>query len=351
MSQGRTVTKVVVTSWWACLLLWGALVSYATMKAPRDQFAWDCFGYQLYLPATFIHHDPFLRDLSWVEEARIANNSSGTLYQVSTFEDGSRVIKYPIGLAVTWLPWFLLGHGVAWIIGTAADGYSWPYQLCVSAGVFCYLLLGLFALRAVLLRIFNERVVVVALTLVVLGTNVVGQIITDLTMPHLTLFAVQCGVLYQTVRWYEGRRWMNAIALGLLLGLAALIRPTEIICVLIPLLWGVTSGLGTHIRTACRYWQQWVTIGAVILLVGFIQLLYWKSATGHWFVDPYNNPAEGLDFLSPYTSNFLFSYRKGWLLYTPIMVLGVLGLVLLPRKWKQASVADHAGVGLCLRYK
>ena len=313
------------------------MVVNIALTPPRNLFAWDCFGYHLYLSATVIHDDPFIHDLAWVEEARLKNDAAGTLYMVTSLEDGTRVIKCAIGLAVSWTPWFFMGHGLAWLTGAPMDGYTWPYQVCVAAGVLVYLLLGLLALRAVLVRYFADGTAALALVFVTIGTNLIVQVNTDLTMPHLTLFAIQCGVLYHTMHWYELRRWKNAIALGVLIGMAALIRPTEVIVVLLPMLWGIAGNFFGHVRSVFKNLLQWATIGALIFLVGSIQLLYWKGATGHWMVDPYTNPAEGLDFNSPHTMNFLFSYRKGWLLYTPMMLFALLGLFWLHRHFRAAA--------------
>jgi hypothetical protein len=54
-------------------------------------------------------------------------------------------------------------------------------------------------------------------------------------------------------------------------------------------------------------------------------MLYWKIYAGSFIFNSYNNPGEGLDLLSPHTIDVLFSFRKGWLIYTPIMVLAIIG--------------------------
>jgi hypothetical protein len=45
-----------------------------------------------------------------------------------------------------------------------------------------------------------------------------------------------------------------------------------------------------------------------------------------------NNAGEGFDWFTPYTADFLFSFRKGWLLYTPIMLFAVIGLFIWRKK-------------------
>lgn len=66
---------------------------------------------------------------------------------------------------------------------------------------------------------------------------------------------------------------------------------------------------------------------AIVMCCAMPQLIYWKVATGHFFTNSYANHGEGLDFLTPHTWSFLFSFRKGWFVYTPIMLLAVVGLI------------------------
>ena len=62
------------------------------------------------------------------------------------------------------------------------------------------------------------------------------------------------------------------------------------------------------------------------LLIVFIQSLLWKLQTGHFTVDSY--PGEVFHFSHPHPIDFLFSYKKGALLYTPILLLSLVGYTL-----------------------
>jgi hypothetical protein len=53
--------------------------------------------------------------------------------------------------------------------------------------------------------------------------------------------------------------------------------------------------------------------------------------TGAFVFDSYKNPGVGLDLGSPHILPILFSLKKGWLVYTPIMVFALIGFVQL---WK-----------------
>ncbi len=315
---------------WPVLLVWALLTIHTLRNPPGFAFGWDTFGYHLYLPATFIHGDPLVKDMAWVEQARSDHNASATLYQISTMPNGARVVRYPIGLAITWTPWFLMGHVAAKITGQPQDGYSRPYQWAVTLGVMVYLLLGLLLLRSVLAKLFNAPVAWITIVLLVLGTNLLDQSLGGQTMPHLTLFSLYAAILYLTLRWRLTGTLKDALILAIPIGLAALIRPTEIVCLVIPLLWPASDALTWRNRFVVQR-KQWAAMGMVLFLIGMVQFTYWKLATGSWLIDAYANPGEGLDLLAPHTIPFLFSFRKGWFLYTPLMLLATLAIVLLWR--------------------
>ena len=117
------------------LSLWG-LLAFVLLKAPpQNILSWDTFGYHLYLPATLIHHDPGLHDPIWVKDAVATYNSSGSLYQISKLPDDDRwVMKYPVGLAMLWSPFFVAGHFAAGMCGAPQDGFSPPYQWALIIG-------------------------------------------------------------------------------------------------------------------------------------------------------------------------------------------------------------------------
>ncbi len=321
----------------ATCLLWTALALWAVTDAHefRYFFSWDALGYYAYLPATFLHGDPAVQDLAWLDAMRQQYDLSSTLYQVSDLPEGHRLVKYPIGLAVTWTPWFLLGHVAALLTGHAADGFSAPYQWAVRCGVLVYLLIGLLALRRVLLFRFSERVAFLTLSLLLLGTNLLAHVINGLGMVHITNFVLYAGILLYTVRWVERGAWKDALVLAVLMGLQTLTRASELLCVLLPLLWLLADGRWRE--RPIHYLRQGIAIAGVMFLIGAPQFLLWHHVTGHWLVDTYNNAGEGFDLLAPHTLDFLFSYRKGWFLYTPLMLLTVVALFfLLRRRWWEA---------------
>jgi hypothetical protein len=66
----------------------------------------------------------------------------------------------------------------------------------------------------------------------------------------------------------------------------------------------------------------------VAAVIFFPQMVYWKIYAGSWLYNSYNNPGEGLDLWRPHTLSFLLSYRKGWLVYTPLVGCIMAGIFL-----------------------
>lgn len=318
------------------ILIWAILGVWVFQPSKGTMFTWDSFGYHLYLPAAVVNHDPLLKDFDRVDQARKDQDASGTLYQISTLPDGRHVIKYPMGLAMVWSPWFIAGHLIAGATGQPQDGYSVPYDRSIRIGVWIYLLLGLLALRAVLRHRFSEWITAFTLLLLFTATNLIDQATMGMAMPHLPLFCLYAGILWATLRWTAARHVGRALVLGILMGLAMIIRPSEGLCLLLPFLWCGEGEVSSPFIRAWRLRKQWIAIALVMFMIGLPQFIYWKEATGHWFLDTYNNAGEGFDLLTPHTWPFLFSIRKGWYIYTPLMLLATAGIVLLKRQWREA---------------
>lgn len=301
---------------------------------PNNVLSWDTYGAYLHLPANFIYGDPFLTDWSWIEAMNEKYNATPSYYQFWEAETGRQVIKYPMGFAVIYAPFFFVGHWLAPSLGYAQDGFSEPYQWAIIAGHCFYVLLGLWFARKVLLHYFSERTTAILLLMLFAGTNFFFTTTVMIAMPHGHLFLFYALLLLFTIRWHKQTNWFNSVCLGLVIGTAALIRATEILMALIPILWNVSNK-----ETLKQKWlwvkahkNQVFLVAFVVFSMGSIQLIYYKLTTGHFFVDAYNNAGEGFDFFSPHTFNFLFSARKGWLVYTPILIFSFVGFWLMKRK-------------------
>jgi hypothetical protein len=302
--------------------------------------SYDVSGYYMYLPAAFIYED--LKEVKFLDEVIAQYRPTADPYQVFTHESGNKVMKYSIGQAVVYTPFFAVAH--AWgSVSDAypADGFSLPYQFMVSLGSLIISFLGLFWLMILLRQYFREGVVGLTLLLITLGTNYLNYSAIDGAMTHNTVFTLYALLLLTTHRFYVRASLPKALLIGVCIGLMALTRPTEIIAALIPLLWGLDPGrkgaLMERLSFFGTHWQQLVAAAVVTLLIGSIQLFYWKYVSGDWLVYSYQD--QGFDWLAPHLNKGLFSYKAGWLIYTPLMVFGLLGFYPLLRQQKTLFTA------------
>jgi len=327
--------KANKVSWYTmlALMLLLVLVSFQRLHKRGNIISWDTFGYYLYIPATFLHGDPGLYDTGFVEEALEKYKGSVTFYQASPGPQGGMIIKYSPGLAILFLPGFALAHGLAMATNFPADGFSLPYQYSIFFTSLFFALFGLFMIRKVLQRFFTDNIVAITLIFLFAGTNLFYVSVNHLLV-HNFLFALYALLLWLVIRWHETPNKRLSVATGLTMGLIIAIRPSDAICVLIPALWGVFNKetLKWKIRLVAKHWKQIATGFLVMLLPLLPQLIYWKVFTGSFLYYSYDNPGEGLDLLTPYTWDVLFSFRKGWLIYTPMMIMAIYGFKFLYEK-------------------
>jgi hypothetical protein len=289
---------------------------------------WDVTSYYGYLPAAFIHHDLKL-DFTKGKEDDYKNKHQ---FWPETAPNGGKVIKTTMGMAILYTPFFLVAHTMATAKGYETDGFSEPYEKYIHLSSLFYLILGLIFLRKVLIRFFNDWVVALVLVFISIGTNMFFYTTTEAAMSHTYNFALFSIFIFLSLKWHENKNWKWSIAVGIIGGMIVLIRPVNILVFIFPVLYGVKSfeDLKNNLMMFFKEWKQLLIIGFCSFLMLLPQLLYWKYITGSFFFNSY--VGERFYFGNPHILEGLFSYRKGWLLYTPIMFFAVFGFVLLYKK-------------------
>jgi len=304
---------------------------------PSNILCWDVFGYYLYLPLKFIYHDIGLNDESIIHSILEQYNNSGTFYQAIKLPDGNHVMKYTMGLSILYSPFFFIGHIIAKLSGFAADGFSAPYQYSIFFGGIIYSVLAILVLSRVLIRFFSEQITAIVLIIVVFSTNYILHItmVGQNANSHNHLFLAYSLILWLTILWHKSHKLKHIVLLAIVCGLSILSRPSEIVCLAIPLLWGITDKKTfiQKIQILLRNYYQVLIFVAILAIIGSFQFIYWKIQTGKFLYYSYGgNSGEGLEFFSPYLFKVLFSFRKGWLIYTPIMIFAIIGFIPMFRK-------------------
>lgn len=296
----------------------------------RGVIHWDVISYYSYLPATFIYGDITLDFLDHPPEGFV-NDSK---FWPTTLENGNRLIITSVGLSVLYSPFFFVAHLVAPLFGIARDGYGSTYQFFLVLSALFYVVLGFIILKNILLRYFKPRVTAWTLLALAFGTNLLYYSTFEAAMAHSYGFFLIVLFLYLVIRWYEKPNAMRTIATGALFGFIALVRPTNILVLMILLLWDVKSWneLGNRVLFFLKKFHLVLLMLTAFVAVWIPQFLYWKAITGHYLYFSY--AAEGASFYwaHPHIWQDLLGFKKGWFIYTPMMLLAVAGIPMLRKR-------------------
>jgi hypothetical protein len=311
---------------------------------PGNILSWDVFGYYLYLPLKFIYNDLGLHNDALMQSIIEKYHNTATFYQVMKLPEGNYVMKYSMGLSFFYLPFFYAGHFIAILFHYPTDGFSLPYQYAVFTGGIIYSIIGIIVLAKVLLNFFTERITAFVLIMIVFSTNYIVHITMygQNAMSQNYLFTTYSLILWLTILWHKSHKLKYAAFLAFICGISILSRPSEIVCLLIPFLWGIkdkTTFL-EKLKLYIKHKYQIILFIIILLIIGSFQFIYWKIQTGKFLFNSYGgNAGEGFEFLNPYFSEVLFSFRKGWLIYTPLMIFAILGFINLYKKNKKIFYA------------
>ncbi|MDF2436765.1 MAG: hypothetical protein K0Q95_1141 [Bacteroidota bacterium] len=306
---------IFILSIFSCFRLW-----------KKNRIVVDAPSYYTYLPAALIYQD---LHLNFIDANPLFFRDKIWYYKI---EGGKKLIKHPVGLSVALAPFFMAGHLATKLTGGAQDGYSFCYQNAVSLGVIIYLLVGLFYLRKLLLNWFDDKIIALTIVALSIGTNLLWYSTFEGLMPHAISFSLLCACLFHFYEWLKIGSNKHLLIFGAVLGLSVLIRPlalTLLIYFFIILLLS-KGGIRATIEFLKPQLSYLIFAMLICMSIGSLQLMYWKFATGRWLYDVYID--EHFIFDSPQMIPFLFSFRKGVFIYTPVLIFAVIGLIILFKK-------------------
>jgi len=302
------------------------MLAYKPWASPnRLPIKHDVSGYYLYLPAILIHHEANAAFLT--EHPEILHAGVFTYKQ----ENGDGYInKYPIGLAFAYLPFFLLAHVFALLFGYAADGYSTPYIIAMTFHPIFYLGIGLYYLNKSLGLFFNKKVIVLTFLTFLFATNLFFYTTFMGNMPHVYLFTLLSIIIYYSIQWHSNPSLRNTAIIFLCVGLSTIIRPTAIQFILFPLLYNY-KGLSNQFALLYSNRKN-ILLGSIAFILIVIALpIYWKVVTGSFIY--YSYQKEGFSFLHPHLIEVLVGFKKGLLIYTPVLIFAFISF----KKFKQKT--------------
>ncbi len=255
--------------------------------------------------------------------------------------DGRAVSAMPIGTALLWLPALCAAHvGVvaASLLGApvSADGFSPAYPAAAMVWTFALGIAALVLLEAWLCPRFGPAIAFLATAGTWLATALHYYLVVTPSMTHApsALLAVLLFLAWMWARALPSgqaarRPW---VAVGLLAGLAVLVRPQDAVLLLLP--------IGDLLLRHRRRWREAGQVLAPAVGLALLQVGVWAWFHGAGFVAAV---AEGsfVGRSSPQPLHVLFSARHGFVSWTPVAGVALLGLA--AALWRDTRVA---GLGL-----
>lgn len=295
----------------------------------------DGKGYYAYLTSTFIYNDHQYSFIDDYEAKYYPPDGSRYFEFRNDMPDGGKVNQYFPGVALLWIPFFLVAHFLSYLFGFETDGYSIIYQWSIMAAALFYLWMGLKITHKLLLRITSPRPAAFILLLLGFGTLLFHYTIYTPAFTHTYNFALIASLLYvacDLFREYSRKRVLLAV---FLLCLIAIVRPSNaVVILLLPFAAGSWSAFRSFF---VKLFHDPGTIAfslAIAIALFSVPVWLWYKQTGHYFV--YSYGPHRFNFHDPQFLNNLFSYRKGLFLYTPLAFVALLGLIPLFRmnRWR-----------------
>ena len=288
--------------------------------------SYDVSNYYGYLPAILQYQDLRFKFLQKIPEENLQYISISK----NKSPDGKNTRnKMSMGLAYLYLPFYALAYLTAPIFSPGTHSFSNHYGIFILLGGLFYGVIGLWILSKVLRNYFEDKTVAMLLVSIAFASNFFNYSVAEGGMSHVYNFFLFSLVLFLTIQYYKRPKLIAATILGALLGLIILIRPTNVVVLIPLLLWEIKNikSIRDRFRFLGQHYIHLIIAGLTGLLVIIPQLYYWKIITGSWIY--YSYQSEGFNFLSPELINGIFSYRKGWLIYTPVMFFALAGFFFL----------------------
>jgi len=289
--------------------------------------SYDVSGYYQYLPAAFIYHD--LKNFSFEKRLHEPDINIETI-SGRRIDENHYQFQYPPGLAILYSPFFAAAHVYALNSEYKSNGYSLPYQISLHFGSVFVAFLGLFFLRRFLLKYCSDAVTAITLLIISLGTNYIIYASINAPQSHNYLFTLNVLILVLTTRLFDEskpKRQRDLMGLAVLLGLTTITRNTEIITFLFVLFFGLQrqfrmNNLKERFRDIFK--RKGIALSVIIYLcIVSFQFIYNLHSSGSLFSSGYGD--QGFSFLKPHIIDCLFSARAGWIIYSPLVLLMLIG--------------------------
>lgn len=321
------------------VVLLGLLVCFA-LSAGRwyvtgNVFSGDAVYYFCMLRSAIVDHDlDFENEYKHFHEERskYTGNSKLPVIPQPVAATGMLPNKYPIGVPLLLLPWYLLGYSLSFIwsmLGGPPEpqGFGCITTGTILLGSMVYGALGLILIFRAGLRYFPRSQVVPAVAMIFGATPLAYYMTMEPLMSHaFAVFAMGLFV-YLWLELQERENLWGWMALGGVGALAGLVRYQDVLILSLPLADLLVKAIKGDLSKG--HWHRSLVqislLGVGMIMVLLPQLLVNKHLYGSFGVTGY--AGEGFtNWASPYLWSSLFSKESGLILWAPVHAVALWGI-------------------------
>lgn len=246
---------------------------------------------------------------------------------------------YAFGAAILWLPFFFFAHLISLVFqfltgAPVADGYSDFYVLLINFASWLFGAVALIINYRLGRKFFPRPTVRWALAGAYLATPWFYYQIFEPSMTHAASLLMVSVWWYWVIKFWRQEK-INPWWLGVITFLMIAVRWQNLLflaayfCLFWPRSW-------PKIRDAAK---KWLLVLSPTILFFAVQFLVWRRLYGQLIIVPQGERFINWDFSIFYT---LFSSDRGLLLWSPILILALIGLIYLWRFHRPLAIASLA---------
>ena len=255
---------------------------------------------------------------------------------------GRRLNFATIGPALLWAPFYLTGHLVAVFLGEATDGYSWPYVAAVSVGSAIYGWLAILLAASMAQRWFGRGLG--AALAVLAGSPLLFYMY---VAPPYSHACATFAVTFCLWTWLQVRdTWSlrGVLCLGLTVGLMATMRDQAGLFAIGPALDFLRWSVAQRDR---RRAAGLIIAGTAATVLAYAPQLFASRAVNGYF-GPDESIGNKMSWSSPHALGVLVDPEHGWLWWTPLALISLVGLGAVASGHIRTRLEDGRWVGLCM---
>ena len=280
----------------------------------------DQFGYYVYA-----HSIVYDGDIDFSNEIQFFKKTDDRFVcGIGVFNEktGRYTNQYTIGFPLLVLPFYGTFSRIA--SHFFSERFDWFLdQLIYCLGSILLGVLGIWLSYKFVSYYFSPQISLLSTAVFWVVSPLIFYFIVESYLSHLaSIFAVSAFLcLWKTESLSTNKR---AILMGLMAGIITMVRQQEVLVVLIPISFAVFSPNFSLRQISVRQVILFVT---GFLLTFSIQMIVWKILTGSFVVYSYSDSGQSFNFMAPKVFDVLFSSNHGLLIWHPIILVCLLGLI------------------------